>query len=81
MHKGWKLDKTARTYNISVKMLRRILSSIKGHPSHWNDKSIVWFDDFQMKIKDDRFVSDFKFESLEMDIQGTITSKEYRRVW
>ena len=43
---GWKLSTTSRTYNISVTGTRRILSSTGGHPSRWNDKSIVMFDDF-----------------------------------
>ena len=81
MHKGWKLDKTARTYNISVTRWRRVLSSTKGHPSRWNDKSIVWFDDFQIKMKEGRFMPDFAFELLERDTEGNIITKKYKGVW
>lgn len=42
MHKGFKMSHTARTYNMTVNHRRRILSTTKGHPSRWNDKTLVF---------------------------------------
>ena len=43
-HKSHKLNKAARSYNIVANHRRRILSSTRGHPCSWNDKSIVLFE-------------------------------------
>ncbi|GFH58397.1 hypothetical protein CTEN210_14873 [Chaetoceros tenuissimus] len=62
IHKGWKLNKTARSYNISVTHTRRILSSTSGHPSRWNDQSIAWFDDFLVSMRNGELLEDYQFE-------------------
>ena len=43
-HSGGKLSIPSRTYNLTVNHRRRILSSTRGHPGHWNDKTLVLFD-------------------------------------
>jgi hypothetical protein len=43
-HKGPKQSLPARTYNICVNHRGKILSSTKGHPARWNDKTLVLFD-------------------------------------
>ena len=44
IHLGYKLPGTANTYNIVMTNRRKILCSMYGKPSCWNDKSLVKFD-------------------------------------
>ena len=57
-HLGPKLSHTARSYNVTVNHRRRILSSSPGHPSRWNDKTLVLFDDFVKGIHDGTILQD-----------------------
>ena len=43
-HKGFKLNLPARTYNLTVAHTKLILCSTTGHPSTWNDKTLVLYD-------------------------------------
>ena len=45
-HLGHKLNIPSRTYNVTVTHWRQIIESTCGHPSTWNDKTIVL-----MKVK------------------------------
>ena len=47
-NKGFKLNLPARTYNITVTHTKIILCSTTGHPSTWNDKTIVLYDPLKM---------------------------------
>ena len=80
-HKGWKLDTPARTYNLCVTHTRRILSSTGGHPARWNDQTLAWFDDFLMKLKNGKVMSDYVFELYEYDEMSRIVSVKYCGVW
>ena len=80
-HLGWKLSTTARTYNISVTGTRRILSSTGGHPSRWNDKSIVMFDDFLTSVKDGNILDDVTFTLYEYDSNRNIIKRNYSGAW
>ena len=44
MHKGYKLNISSRTYNVTVDHSRKILGSTEGHPATWNDKTLILFD-------------------------------------
>lgn len=57
-HIGFKMSHTARTYNVTVNHRRRILSTTKGHPARWNDKTLATFDDFMQKINDGTILND-----------------------
>ena len=81
IHLGHKLSKTARTYNIIVNHCRRILSSTAGHPSRWNDKTLVLFDSFVEKIRSGEVLSDNEFVLFERVDGGTIVSVKYKGVW
>ena len=50
LHMGYKLKHSACTYNLTVNHWRRILSSTKGHPASFNDKTLITYDDFCMGI-------------------------------
>lgn len=80
-HLGHKLNKTARSYNIVVNHRRRILSSTMGHPSTWNDKTIVLHDDFITKIKSGEIGNDKVFYLLRKDKDGNISRVKYIGVW
>ena len=80
-HKGHKLNKTARTYNIVVNHRRRILSSAQGHPSSWNDNSIPLFDEFVDNIRRGEALVDHYFHLFEYDGNGGIVKVQYRGVW
>ena len=43
-HKGHKLNIPSRTYNVTVTHWRHIIGTTCGHPSTWNDKTVVLFD-------------------------------------
>mmetsp|Transcript_6717 Transcript_6717/g.16503 ORF Transcript_6717/g.16503 Transcript_6717/m.16503 type:complete len:121 (-) Transcript_6717:25-387(-) len=48
---GFKISMPTRTFNLTVKYYRKILSTITGHLGWWNDKHLVSFDKFVMNIK------------------------------
>ena len=80
-HMGCKESLPSRSYNICVNHKRQILHTTRGHPSRWNDKSIVFFDEFVMKIKNGQILSNNEFELLEKDALGNITTKKYKGAW
>ena len=77
---GHKLSKTACTYNIIANHRRRILSSTTGHPSRWNYKTLVLFDEFVQKIRSGEVLSDNKFLLFERVEGGGIVSVKYKGV-
>ena len=50
LHLGYKLAHTARNYSMTVNHRKRILSTKTGHPSRFNDKTLVLYDDFVQAI-------------------------------
>jgi hypothetical protein len=81
IHLGYKLSKTARAYNMTVNHRKRILSTTSGHPSTWNDKTIVLYDDFITGINNGDILSDFVFELLERDDNNEVKKRQYTGVW
>lgn len=80
-HLGPKLSQTARSYNVTVNHRRRILSTTDGHPSRWNDKTLVLFDDFVKGIHDGTILDDATFELLERGPNGETVTVTYRGAW
>ena len=80
-HKGPKLSCPARTYNLTVTHSRQIIGSTSGHPSTWNDKTIVLFDPLISKVNDGIIPDDFNFSLFEKNKDGTITEVTYSGVW
>ena len=80
-HKGYKLNRPCRTYNLSALRSRRIISSTGGHPSRWNDQSIVWFDDFVMNLKSGKSFLSNIFYLYEYDSDGRVVQVAYRGGW
>ena len=81
IHRGAKLPGTARTYNLTCNHRRRILSTTTGHPSRWNDKTLVRFDAFVHGIWKGNILDDVEFELLARDENGDVCSCKYRGVW
>jgi DDE superfamily endonuclease len=80
LHSGGKMKQTARSYNITVNHRRRILSTTTGHPSRWNDKTLVRFDAFVMGIKNGENLADCRFDLFERSENG-IVRIVYEGVW
>ena len=65
-HPGPKMSKTSRTHNATVSHRRRILSSSSGqHPSRWNDKTLILYDDFVVRLKEGTILEDYEFNLYE----------------
>jgi DDE superfamily endonuclease len=80
-HKGVKLPMPSRTYNLTVNHRRQILSTTRGHPSRWNDKTLVLFDAFAKGIYDGTVLSDVEFGMLEHDENREIVTVRYKGAW
>jgi len=80
-HLGPKLSQTARSYNVTVNHRRRILSTTPGHPSRWNDKTLVLFDEFVKGIHDGKILDDVTFELLEHGTNNESVTVTYRGAW
>ena len=59
LHLGYKLAHTARTYNMTVNHRKRILSTTKGYPARFNDKTLVLYDDFVQSIHNNKYGDNF----------------------
>ena len=77
LHLGYKLTHTARTYNITVNHRRRILSSTKGHPARFNDKTLCLFDDFINRLKTGAYDSKFHFDLFDYAENGETKVVKY----
>ena len=81
VHKGFKLNVPARTYNVTVDHSRRIIGSTTGHPGTWNDKTLILFDDFICNVHKGKLYNDYEFQLYEKDINGTVHQVVYKGVW
>ena len=79
--KGFKLNLPARTYNLTVTHSKLILCSTTGHPSTWNDKTLVLFDPLLSAVNDGDMYDDFEFTLFEHDLDGNIVEVKYKGVW
>jgi hypothetical protein len=81
-HNSYKLPMPTRTYNLTVNHRRRILSSTRGHPGRWNDKTLVLYDSLSTDLRDGRRYANNEFELLETDpVTGNIRKVRYVGVW
>lgn len=80
-HLGAKLNSTARTYNIVCNHRRRILSTTSGHPSRWNDKTIVKFDTNVMNLYNGEALNDVPFRLYQYDSNGRVTQEDLVGAW
>ena len=80
-HKGFKLNLPARTYNLTVSHTKLILGSTTGHPSTWNDKTLVLYDPLIAGVRDGTKYDDFEFTLYEKRHNGDIVEAKYKGVW
>ena len=80
-HLGPKLNIPSRSYNATVTHCRQILGTTCGHPSTWNDKSIILYDDLVGGVHDGKYFCDHEFTLLEHDKSGNIVEIKYAGVW
>ena len=80
-HKGFKLNLPARTYNLTVSHTKQILCTTTGHPSTWNDKTIVLFDPLISTVHDGEMFQDNEFSLYEYDLHGNIIEIKYKGAW
>jgi hypothetical protein len=64
-HLGGKLNLTARTFNMMVNHRHHTLSMTQVYPARWNDKMLVWFDEFVRGIYEGDLMQDVTFKILE----------------
>ena len=79
-HDSFKLSTPSRTYNITVNHRRRILSSTRGHPGRWNDKSVVMYDYLSCGLRDGTLYNNIEFELLERCNSG-VRARKYKGGW
>jgi len=76
---GFKDDHPCRAYNVSVNHRRRTLWSTSGHPARWNDKTLIWNDEFVRATHDGRILQDVEFTLHSWSgIHGNSQLKETR---
>ena len=80
-HSGAKLKMPSRTYNLTASHRRRILSTTRGHPARWNDKTLILFDTLATGIHDGTLFDDIFFELKEHDRNGNVISRTYQGIW
>uniref|UniRef100_A0A7S3PWF4 DDE Tnp4 domain-containing protein n=1 Tax=Chaetoceros debilis TaxID=122233 RepID=A0A7S3PWF4_9STRA len=66
---------------MTVNHRRRILSSTTGHPSRWNDKTLIRYDKFACRVHRGDILNDNIFELLEHDDNGNVVRVRYRGIW
>ena len=77
LHLGYKLSHTARTYNMTVNHKQRILHTTFGHPSRFNDKTLVLFDTLILKLKNGKYNDIYNFELMDEDKDGNVVKVKY----
>jgi len=81
---GWKNSHPARSYNVCVNHRRQILSSTRGHPSRWNDKTSAWADPLVKGTHTGRILQDvaFKLSCWEGEVgKSEVREKKCRGGW
>ena len=77
---GGKSSHTTRAFNITVNHRRRILSTTKGYPGRWNDKTLVTFDEFMRGIQDGEKLADVEFDLCE-PCGNEVRLRRYKGAW
>lgn len=65
VHKGFNLHIPACSYNITVDHSRWILGSTLGHPSIWNDKTLILYNELISNVNDRKIPDYFELSLLE----------------
>ena len=76
-HDGPKLKQSARSFNVITNHRRRMLSSTRGHPSRWNDKTLFLCDYNAVCIHKGEVLQDNEFELHAYDSNGNVIVERY----
>lgn len=76
-HESFKLLMPSRTYNTAVSHHICILSTTKGHPGHWNDKTLILYDNLATSFHHGEIYVDLEFILYEHDASGCIKEVHY----
>ncbi|CAB9496564.1 Plant transposon protein [Seminavis robusta] len=74
---GFKQSHPARTYNLTCNHRRQILYTTKGHPSRWNDKTLVLFDEFLTGLHEGTILSDVTYRLYSWEGEAGNSQVEY----
>ncbi|KAG7365255.1 plant transposon protein [Nitzschia inconspicua] len=82
-HLSFKLPFPARAYNLITNHRRRIFSTTDGHPSRWNDKTLVRYDELATGLHDGTSpLCNIEFELYEYDPStGRVRKEKYKGGW
>ena len=69
------------SYNLTVSHTKQILCSTTGHPSTWNNKTLVLFNPLLSSIHDGELYIEYEFSLFEYDSNGEIVEITYKGVW
>jgi hypothetical protein len=75
-----KLYETNNSFNITTNHRRLILATTSGHPSIYNDKTLIRFDTFVSGIHQGDLYQDMKFNLLEKKRKRDCTTANLQRV-
>jgi hypothetical protein len=78
-HRSFKLQGTARAFNLTSNHRRQILATTCGFPASWNDKTLILFDTFVGKLHGGGVP--LGFELLERNASGEIVTVKYKGAW
>jgi len=57
------------------------LGTTCGHPGHWNDKTLVLFDQFVSGVYKGTIYSDIEYDLYEKNVDGEIQKMQYKGAW
>ena len=60
---------------------RRILSTTRGHPGRWSDKTLIRFDGLANQLRKGERYADLQFTFLEAAADGTVKEVKYSGTW
>jgi hypothetical protein len=80
-HLGRKSSHTTHKSNLTCNHRRRILHTTRGGPGRWNNQTLVRFDTFLIRVRNDQIFTDNKFELLAYDKDGSVSTVMYRGVY
>ena len=78
LHLGYKLAHTARTYNMTVNHRRKILHTTAGHPSRFNDQTLLLYNSFINCLNNGKYNDMHEFTLLAFDTNGGIIEEKYK---
>ena len=80
-HDSFKLNMPTQTCNMTVNHRRQILSTTRGHPGRWCDKTLIRFDTLATSLRKGELYSNLEFFLLEEQSDGSVKEVKYCGAW